>query len=134
MPPTPIVVLEIDDSTPADQAPFTQDVSMWSFANDQNLGTRTASETFRTIHEASDGSRSRGYPERVTRATFELLNGFVEAEEVTWRDGAELAACHSLLPTGETAVEKSLHMLFETVATAGRHFGPDRMRLVFAFS
>src|SRR4051812_10841287 len=114
MPPTPIVVLEIDDNTPPDLAPFMYDISMWSFENDFNLGTRTAAETFRSIHEALDGSRYRGYPERVARTTFELLNGLVEAEEVTWLTGAELAAFGPLLPTGETSVEKSLRMLFET--------------------
>jgi len=41
MPPTPIVVIEIDDNTPANMAPFTNDVSMWSFSDDLNLGTRT---------------------------------------------------------------------------------------------
>jgi hypothetical protein len=44
-----------------------------------------------------------------------------------------LAAARSLLPTGETGVERTLRMLFETVELAGRHFGPDRVRLVFAF-
>ena len=134
MPPTPIVVLEIDDNTPQDLAPFTNDVSMWNFKDDFNLGTRTAAETFRAIHKALGGSIFRGYPERVARTTRELLNGFVGAEEVTWLTGAELAAVGALLPTGGTSVERSLRMLFETVEVAGRHFGSDRVRLVFAFS
>ena len=45
MPPTPIVVLEIDDNTPADLAPFSYDVSVWSFHRDLNLHTRTAAAT-----------------------------------------------------------------------------------------
>jgi hypothetical protein len=134
MPPTPVIVLEIDDNTPCDLAPFTNDVSMWSFEDDFNLGTRTAAETFRAIHEALGGSKFRSYPERVARTTFELLDGLVGAEEVTWLTGAELAAVGPLLPTGQSSVEKSLRMLFETVCVAGRHFGPDRVRLVFAFS
>jgi hypothetical protein len=133
MPPTPIVVLEIDDNTPADLAPFLHDVSVWSFQHDFNLHTRTAAATFRTIHENLGGSRFRGYPERAARATRELLDRFVDAEEVTWLTGEELAAVHPCLLTGDTAVERSLRMLFDAVEVAGRHFGPDRVRLVFAF-
>ena len=62
-----------------------------------------------------------------------LLDRLVEAEEVTWLTGAELAAERSFFPTGESAVERTLRMVFETVEVAGRHFGPDRVRLVFAF-
>ncbi len=134
MPPTPIVVLEIDDNTPTELAPFSYDVSVWSFQHDFNLGTRTAAETFRTIHETLGVSKFRGYPDKVACATWELLDRFVDADEVTWLTGSELAAVHSCLPTGDTAVERSLRMLFDTVEVAGRHFGPDRVRLVFAFS
>ncbi len=88
---------------------------------------------FRAIHEALGGSRFRGYSERVARATRELLDDFVDAEEVTWLTGEELAAVHPCLPIGDTAVDRTLRMLFDTVEVAGRHFGPDRVRLVFAF-
>jgi hypothetical protein len=133
MPSTPIVVLEIDDNTPRELPPFTMDVSAWSFQHDFNLATRTAAETFRKIHSALGDSKLRGYPNRVAPSTWELFDGLVEAEEVTWLTGAELAAARSFLPTGESAVERTLRMLFETVEVAGRHFGPDRVRLVFAF-
>src|SRR4051794_11560090 len=53
MPPRPKVVLEIDDNTPADEPPFTYDVSMWSFDDDLNLRTRTGAEVFRKMHEAA---------------------------------------------------------------------------------
>jgi hypothetical protein len=133
MPSTPIVVLEIDDNTPRELPPFAMDVSAWSFQHDFNLATRTAAETFRKIHSALWDSKFRGYPDRVAPSTWELFDGLVEAEEVTWLTGAELAAARSFLPTGESAVERTLKMLFETVEVAGRHFGPDRVRLVFAF-
>jgi hypothetical protein len=134
MPPTPIVVLEIDDNTPPHVPPFTNDVSMWSFEHDLNLGTRTAAETFRAFHEALDGSKFRGYPERVARATFAVFNGRVQAEEVTWLSGTELAASAALIPTGGASIERSLRKLFDTVAVTGRQFGMDRVRLVFTFS
>ena len=133
MPPTPLVVLEIDDNTSPEQAPFAHDVSVWSFQGDLNLHTRTAAETFRAVHETLDGSRFRGYPERAARATVELFDAAVGADEVTWLTGAELAAAAHLIPAGDTWVERSVRMLFETVALAGRYFGPDRVRLVFAF-
>jgi hypothetical protein len=133
MPSTPIVVLEIDDNTPRELPPFTMDVSAWSFQHDFNLATRTAAETLRKINAALSGSKFRGYPDKVAPSTWELLDRLVEAEEVTWLTGTELAAARSLLPTGETGVERTLRMLFETVELAGRHFGPDRVRLVFAF-
>lgn len=134
MPATPLVVLEIDDNTPPELAPFTCDVSAWSFKHDYNLGTRTAAETFRAVHAALDGSRFRGYPDRAARATVGLLDAAVGADEVTWLTGAELAAAGHLVPAGDSGVERSVRMLFETVALAGRYFGPDRVRLVFAFS
>ena len=133
MPPTPLVVLEIDDNTPPGLAPFMHDVSMWSFEYDYNLGTRTAAETFRAVHEACAGSRFRGYPAKAARATVELFDAAVGADEVTWLTGAELSGTGPLLPAGDSQVEHSVRMLFETVALVGRHFGPDRVRLVFAF-
>lgn len=132
MPPTPIVVLEIDDNTPPDLPPFTNDVSMWSFEDDLNLATRTASETFQALLERSGSSAYRGYPVRVARATEELFDRFVEPSEVTWLTGAEIAANRDCVPSGETEVERSLRMLQETVEVAGRYFGLDRVRLVFA--
>ena len=133
MPPTPIVVLEIDDSTPADEPPFTNDVSMWSFADDGNLGTRTASETFFRLLKLVGGTSYRGYPERAHRHTVTLFDGFVEASEVTWLTAAEIGSDRPWLPSGSSSVERSLRMLFETVDIVARHFGPDRVRIVFAF-
>jgi hypothetical protein len=134
MPPTPIVVLEIDDNTRPDLAPFSHDLSVSSFHHGPNLNlhTRTAAATFRVIHEALGGRSSRGDPERVTRATRELLDDFADAEEVAGFTGEELASVHPYLPTGDTAVGRTLRMLFDTVEVAGHHFGPDRVRLVFA--
>jgi hypothetical protein len=121
-------VLEIDDNTPPDLAPFSRDVSVWSFQHDLNLHTRPAAATFRAIHEALGGSRFRGYPERVARATRELLDHFVDAEEVTWLTGEELAAAHPCLPTGESAVERTLRMLrarWTVQVTPSAAFGSD---------
>ncbi len=134
MPPTPIAVLEIDDNTPRDLEPFTNGVSMWSFRSDFNLATRTAAETFRAIHEAIDHSRFRGYPKNVASATVKLFDAFVTPDEVTWLTGAELATASDLLPKGPDSVCKTLRMVFEIVEVAARHFGADRVRLVFAFA
>ena len=127
MPSTPIVVLEIDDNTPRELPPFTMDVSAWSFQHDFNLATRTARADFPEDPLSPGGLEVRGYPDSVAPSTWELFDGLVEAEEVTWLTGAELAAARSFLPTGESAVERTLSMLFETVEVAGRHFGPDRV-------
>lgn len=132
MPPTPLVVLETDDNTPPELTPFTYEVSVWSFECDLNLGTRTAAETFRAVHATLGGSQFRGYPERAARTTVELLDARVGADEVTWLTGVELAAVGPLLPVGWSQVERSVRMLFEAVCSAGRYFGPDRVRLVFA--
>jgi hypothetical protein len=133
MPPTPIVVIEIDDNTPANMAPFTNDVSMWSFSDDLNLGTRTAAETFRKLHESADASRFRGFPVRAARGTIELFDGLVEAAEVTWLSASELPADRHGIASGSPSVERTLRALFETVDVASRVFGADRVRLVFAF-
>ena len=132
MPTMPLVVLEIDDNTPPDLPPFTHDVSVWSFADDLNVSTRTGTDTFRAVHAALDGSRFRGYPERAARTTVELLDSLVDSG-VTWLTGTELATAGPLLPAGNEPVERSLRLLFQTVELAGRHFGPDRVRLVFGF-
>jgi hypothetical protein len=133
MPPTPLVVLEIDDSTTPECVAFSQDVSVWSFEHDLNLPTRTGAETFRTLHRVLGESKFRGYPDGVARATTKLFDRFVGPEEVTWLSGAELATARSHLPSGDSAVMKSLGMLFDVVEVAGRYFGPDRVRLVFTF-
>jgi hypothetical protein len=62
-----------------------------------------------------------------------LFDGLVEPSEVTWLTGAEIAAGRESFPCGDTEVERSLRMLHDTVEVAGRYFGPDRVRLVFAF-
>src|SRR5947199_383915 len=98
MTPTPKVVLEIDDNTPADQPAFTHDVSMWSFDGDLNLRTRTGAEVFRKMHEAADSSRFRGYPERAAEKTIKLFDSFVGAAEVTWLTAAEIGRERPWLP------------------------------------
>ena len=135
MPPTPKVVLEIDDNTPADLPPFTHDVSMWSFDDDLNLATRTGAEVFRKMHEAADSSRFRGYPERAARGTVELFDSFVDASEVTWLTVAELGRERSWLPRDfpDHSVVRTLHALFGAIDAVATQFGPDRVRLVFAF-
>jgi hypothetical protein len=133
MPVTPKVVIEIDDNTPADAAPFTNDVSMWSFSDDFNLGTRTASDTLRKLHELVDASKFRGYPERAAQGTRELFDGLVDSSEVTWIAASELPRDRCWLPAGSGAVECTLRALFETVDVVSLHFGADRVRLVFAF-
>jgi len=133
MPPTPKVTLEIDDNSPEDAPAFTSDPSTWSFDDDFNHGTRTAAETFRAMHKHVGGSIFRGYPERASKATLGLFDRFVDADEVTWLSAAELSGERPWLPTGTSHVERSMQMLFETVDVAARHFGPERVRLVFAF-
>jgi len=95
MPPVPVVVLEFDDNSPLEMPAFSFEASVWNMQYDYNLHTRTATEVFRTIHEALDGSNFRGYPKQVARSTFELFNGLVEHDEVTWLSGEELAASDS---------------------------------------
>jgi hypothetical protein len=134
MPPTPKVVLEIDDNTPADLPPFTHDVSMWSFDDDLNLATRTGAEVFRNMHEAADSSRFRGYPERAAQGTVELFDAFVDASEVTWLTVAEIGRDRPWLPrVPDHSVVKTLHALFGAIDAVAAQFGPDRVRLVFAF-
>jgi hypothetical protein len=135
MPPTPKLVLEIDDNTPADLPPFTNDVSMWNFDGDLNLATRTGGEVFRKMHEAAGSSRFRGYPERAARGTHKLLDSFVDASEVTWLTVAELGRERPWLPRDfpDDPVVRTLHALFATIDAVAAQFGPDRVRLVFAF-
>lgn len=135
MPPTPKVVLEIDDNTSADLPPFTHDVSMWSFDDDLNLATRTAAEVFRKMHEAAGGSRFRGYPERAADSTLKLFEAFVDASEVTWLTAAEIGGERPWLPRDhlEHPVVRSLHALFGAMDAVAAQFGANRVRLVFAF-
>src|SRR3954447_19195007 len=124
MPPTPKVVLEIDDNTPADSPPFTRDVSMWSFDNDLNLATRTGAEVFRKLHEAVDSSRFRGYPARAARGTIELFDALVDASEVAWLLAAELAGERAWLPRDypADAVHRTLDALFATIDAVASQF------------
>lgn len=135
MPTTPMVVLEIDDNTPAYLPPFTHDVSMWSFDDDHNLATRTGAEVFYRMHEAVDSSRFRGYPERAARNTFELFDALVDHSQVTWLTVAELGRERPWLPRDflEDSVVRTLYALFGAIDAVAAQFGPDRVRLVFAF-
>ena len=133
MPPTPFVFLEIDDNTPADLPAFTHDVSVWSFAGDLNLRTRTAAEAFRSLHVAQGRSEFRGHPPRMADGTIAALRNLADPSEVTWLSGAEVLAGRNCLRTGDGEVERTLRMLFDTVEVVARHFGADRVRLVFAF-
>lgn len=133
MPPTPIVVLEFDDNTSADEPPFTYDVSMWSFEHDYTLRTRTAAEIFRNLHEAAIGSTFRGYPPNASRATRELLGAYADDSEVTWLTGSELQGDRPWLPRGDSEAERGLGRLLKTFDLAARIHGDDRVRLVFAF-
>jgi hypothetical protein len=135
MPPTPKVVLEIDDNTPAGESPFSCDVSMWSFDDDLNLATRTGAEVFREMHKAADSSRFRGYPDRAAQGTVKLFDAFVDASEVTWLTVAELGTDRPWLPRDhlEHSVVRSLHALFGAIDAVAAQFGTNRVRLVFAF-
>jgi hypothetical protein len=135
MPPTPKVVLEIDDNTPAGAPPFTYDVSMWSFDDDLNLATRTGAEVFREMHKAADSSRFRGYPDRAARGTVALFDAYVDASEVTWLTVAEVGSDRPWLPRDhpENEVVRTLHALFGAIDAVAAQFGTDRVRLVFAF-
>lgn len=130
-----MVVLEIDDSTSADQPPFTLDVSMWSFNHDVNLATRTGAEVFRKMHEAVDSSRFRGYPECVAHGPVTLFDSFVDSSEVTWLTVAELGRERPWLPRNfsDNLVVRTLHAFFGAIEAVAAQFGPDRVRLVFAF-
>lgn len=130
MPPTPLVVLEVDDNTPSEDAPYTCDVSVWSFADDFNLATRTAEKSFRLMHKAVCGGVFRGYPPNGSEVACKLFGG----DEVTWIGAAELAGERPWLPAPIDGVTRTLHALFDTMDVAARHFGADRVRIVFAFS
>ncbi len=132
MPTFPLVVLEIDDNSEPEMAPFTHDASVWSFLGDLNVTTRTGTNTLTAIHAAIDESRFRGYPKNVSKTTVELIDSLVEGE-VTWLSGAELAEVGPLLPTGDSPIERSLRTVFEVVELVGRQFSPERVRLVFGF-
>jgi hypothetical protein len=133
MPETPNIVLEIDDNTPVHLPPFTHDVSTWSFVDDLNLATRTAGKVFRDLHRASGSPEFRGYPERASPTTRELLG---DARDVSWLTAAELAGERPWLPAHDPddPVVKTLRMLFDTVDVVAGYFGAQRVRLVFSFS
>lgn len=136
MPPTPMVVIEIDDNSSPPHAPFSSDPSVWNLWDDLNLGTRTGADIFRQMHAVVDAGRFRGYPPQVSRVTHKLFDGLVDEEEVTWLSAAEFGSNRSWLALlgDRHAIEKSLWCLFETVDVLSRRFGPERVRLVFCFS
>ncbi|MCB9852245.1 MAG: hypothetical protein H6819_04045 [Phycisphaerales bacterium] len=108
---------------------------MWSLKHDLNLATRTGAEVFRRLHDVADAGRFRGYPERTTRETFELFDGFVDASEVTWLSAAEIDRDRSWMPTdlGHGEIHRTLKAVFETIEVVAKHWGSDRVRIVFAF-
>src|SRR5256885_12153663 len=108
MPPTPIVVMEIDDNTPAQEAPFSNDPSMWSFAEDLNLATRTAAEVFQGLHDRICSSSFRGYPPRSAPAAQKLFGQLADPSHVSWFTAAEVGTDRSWLPSTDTHVARTL--------------------------
>jgi hypothetical protein len=125
--------MEIDDNTPVEESPFSNDPSVWSFEDDFNLATRTAAALFQELQSRICSSTFRGYPPRTAPATQRLFGEFAEPSEISWFTAAELGTDRSWLPAAGSHVERTLRMLFETLDTAARYFGPDRVRFVYAF-
>ncbi len=133
-PPSPVVVLELDDnSLVGGAAPFTNEPSVWSLAYDYNLQTRSGAEVFRALHEIASGSIFRGYPVRAAQRTAEILGAFGDSSEITWLLATEVMAARPALPEVASSVRMNLALLFDTIEAAANYLGPDRVRIVFTF-
>lgn len=133
MPVTPHIWLEIDDNTPADSAPFTNDPAVWDLTSDWGLKTRDAAEVMRALAGLDAGETRRGFPARAAEATRERVREVFDAPEVTWLSAAEVRDRRPLLGDMPAAANPSVLFLLDVVELAASRFGSDRVRLIFGF-
>jgi len=129
--------IEFDDNTQRDEPPFTNDCSVWDLTGDYGVSTGKNYRLFAAlagVRREPDGPEPlylpRGLPPNVSDAAREALASRPVTSWLTAREVRE-ALTHGALD--ESTLSRSERFLLETIERAAGTYGPERVRIVFAF-
>ncbi|QDU42482.1 hypothetical protein Mal52_09430 [Symmachiella dynata] len=133
------IYIAIDDNTPHDMETFTFDPSLWSLAEDYGIITCHNAKLFAAF--GYDPSRQfpiplyelRGFPEFIADSS-DLRNAWFDDDYMTWFDGNELVNAIEHIGLQQQELPKPIAVLFSVVGLLAETYGPDRVRVIIAFS
>ena len=126
--------IQIDDNTPKDEPPFTNDPSTWDLSEDWRL-----TEKHYDFYAAIAGVRNRfgieplypcrGLPSNVSERIQKEIP--TKAPNVGWLTLAEIHQALAHMNISVEMLDKSVRLVLSTMQTAEEYYGPGRTRLVF---
>jgi hypothetical protein len=130
--------LQIDDNTPTDQPPFTNDPSTWDLSCDYGLSAGKHYEFYAALCGVRNQSGiSPLFPCRGLPATgLRDLHQHIAADNpnVSWLTLSEIRQALQHMKIGVETLKRPVQLLLRTMQTAEDLYGRDRVRLVFEVS
>jgi hypothetical protein len=129
--------LQIDDNTPPDEPPFTNDPSTWDLSMDIGLATGKDYEFFAAICGVRNTSDihplfpCRGLPPSRFQDLREI-NG--DEPNVSWLTLSEIGQSFEHMQIEVSSLSRPVQMLLQTMQIAENLYGPDRVRFIFQVS
>ena len=130
--------LQIDENTPGDQPPFTNDPSTWDLSHDHGLSAGKHYEFYAALCGVRNESGisplypCRGLPPTGSR---ELRRRFdADDPNVSWLTLSEVHRALQHMKIGVETLKRPIQLLLRTMQTAEELYGRDRVRLVFQVS
>lgn len=127
--------IQIDDNTPSDQPPFTNDPSTWDLSHDCGLSAGKHYEFYAAIcgirNEAAKAPLFpwRGLPRTANR--HDPVQCLVGDYNVSWLTLSEILAAFMHMDLAIDAIARPVQLVLRTMAAAEELYGRDRVRLVF---
>lgn len=128
--------LAIDDNTPSDEPPFTNDPSYWDFSGDFGLSGGKHYEFYAAIAGMRNHSGKeplippRGLPKHhPSAAVGDLYDEFA----VSWLTLGEIEAVLGHMGIDRRSLGKPVLLVLDAMAAAEMRYGKDRVRLIFGF-
>jgi hypothetical protein len=130
-----IALLQIDDNTPRDQPPFTNDPSTWDLSRDYSL----SSGKHYTFYAAICGVRNESgiQPLFACRGIPPTGSGDVQQcfdnndPNVSWLTTSEIYQALKHVNIAPDSLAKPVQFLLRVMQSAEDFYGPNRVRLVF---
>jgi hypothetical protein len=129
--------LAIDDNTPSDEPPFTNDPSFWDLSHDVGLRAGKHYEFYAAIAGVRDDNGKgplippRGLPPyQANTPVADLYDYF----GVGWLTLGEIEEALLYKGVGRNSLAESVLLVLEAMAAAESLYGKDRVHLVFGFS
>ena len=128
--------IQIDDNTPRNEPPFTNDPSTWDLSHDIGLAAGKHYEFYAAISGVRNQSgREPLYPCRgLPRSGCELPDSLKELAgdfNVGWLTLSEIHAALHHMNVAIDDLNSSVLLVLRTMASAELMYGKDRVRLVF---